>query len=210
MELLESTAKPLTPRLCPPAEFASGSTAQLHRQFVPSLRRGRACKGGYLPYEIRFRAERPIPRSISTAPTCGASRKWERLEKRLVSAARARDEAGRLVNAASDDLLAKAPCFPNTSYGSLTDEHCGGVRDSIALIKRSRVASLGKHYVTVTLGGNWKNSERYVNPCPRRLTLLKRSVPQNVEVDRPRCEPCRHATGPVIREHFRLGAYITG
>jgi hypothetical protein len=117
MELLGSTAKPLTPSLCPPAEFASGSTAQLHCQFVPSLRRRRACKGGYLPYEIRFRAERPIPRSISTGPTCSASRKWKRLEKRLVSAARARDEAGRLVNATSDDCWPRPPASPTLATG---------------------------------------------------------------------------------------------
>lgn len=72
------------------------------------------------------------------------------LKKRLVSATGARDEAGRLVNATSDDCWPRPPCFPNTSYGSLTDEHCGGVQDSIALIKRSLVALLGEHYVTVS------------------------------------------------------------
>jgi hypothetical protein len=51
MELCESTANPLTPSLCPPAEFASGRTLERHESaLVPQgLALGRPTIGDALP-----------------------------------------------------------------------------------------------------------------------------------------------------------------
>jgi hypothetical protein len=101
MEFLGSTAKPLTPSRCPPAEFASGSTAQSTWSVcTPHYVAGVHARAAI--YRTKYASALSDP-SITVAPTCGAGSKLLVWEKQLLAATGGRDEAGRLVNATSNE-----------------------------------------------------------------------------------------------------------
>jgi hypothetical protein len=107
MEFAGSTAKPFTPSRWPPAELASGSTAP--RTSAPSHYVGQTGDGqrhGNPPYEIRFRAERPIWHRDPVI-ACGARAVGRRGRQRSETAQR---KPGRSMESLGES--ARAKCAP--------------------------------------------------------------------------------------------------